>query len=456
MPVGPPIEELHFADAPSVDSVPGPESRRLRRRQERVESNAVRYPHDLPVSMAEARGATVKDADGNVFLDFFAGIGVTNVGHSNPYVVEGVTEQTETLVHTLDFPSAKRIDLIERLDDVVPGSLRGNNCVAFGGPTGSDAVEATIKLAKAATGGDGLIAFRGAYHGGTAGALSLTSDVSEKEKYTPLLGDVQHLRYPDPFRQDLDPERAVAEALREVRTVLADGWSGLANPAGIWVEPIQGEGGVVVPPTGFLQGLRDLADEHDVPLVVDEVQTGFGRTGEWFACEHDGVTPDVMPIAKGAGGIGLPFSATVFDADLDVFEPADHSGTFRGYLPAMEACVRTIDYVEAHDLLEHATALGEYVRDRLAATAADVPALADVRGRGLFVGASFVDAEGDPVPDLVEEIRRECMRRGVLTWGGGRAESVLRLMPPLVMTRDQAATGLDVVDSVVRDVAASP
>ncbi|MFB6120215.1 MAG: aminotransferase class III-fold pyridoxal phosphate-dependent enzyme, partial [Halobacteriaceae archaeon] len=246
MPVGPPIDELHFADAPSVDSVPGPESRRLRERQQRVESNAVRYPHDLPVSMAEARGATVKDADGNVFLDFFAGIGVTNVGHSNPYVVEGVEEQTETLVHTLDFPSETRMDLVERLDDIVPADLRGDNRVAFGGPTGSDAVEATIKLAKNATGGDGLIAFRGAYHGGTAGALSLTADVGEKEKYTPMLADVQHLRYPDPFRQDLTPERAVEEALREVRTVLGDEWGGLANPAGIWVEPIQGEGGVVV------------------------------------------------------------------------------------------------------------------------------------------------------------------------------------------------------------------
>jgi len=451
MPVGPPIEDLHFADAPSVDAVPGPESRRLRDRQERVESNAVRYPHDLPVSMAAAKGATVKDADGNVYLDFFAGIGVTNVGHSNPYVVEGVEEQTETLVHTLDFPSETRLDLVERLDDIVPGDLQGNNRVAFGGPTGSDAVEATIKLAKNATGGDGLIAFRGAYHGGTAGALSLTADTGEKEKYTPMLADVQHLRYPDPFRQDLSPERAVEEALREVETVLGDEWGGLANPAGIWVEPIQGEGGVVVPPGGFLSGLRDLADEHGVPLIVDEVQAGFGRTGEWFACEHEGVTPDAMPIAKGMGGIGLPLSATVYDDDMPGFEPADHSGTFRGYLPAMEASIRTIDYVEDHDLLAHATDLGEYIRERLRTVADDVPELADVRGRGLFVAAEFREGT-EPAPDLVDEIRRESMRRGVLTWGGGRAGNVLRLMPPLVLTRAQAEAGLDAVAEAVRSV----
>ncbi|MFB6121385.1 MAG: aspartate aminotransferase family protein, partial [Halobacteriaceae archaeon] len=222
------------------------------------------------------------------------------------------------------------------------------------------------------------------------------------------------------------------------------------NPAGIWVEPIQGEGGVVVPPEGFLSGLRDIADEHDVPLVVDEVQAGFGRTGEWFACEHEDVTPDVMPVAKGAGGIGMPLSATIYDSDLD-FEPADHSGTFRGYLPAMEACIRTIDYVEDHDLLAHASDLGAYIQERLHTVADDVPEVADVRGRGLFVGAEFRD-DGEAAPDLVDEIRRECMRRGVLTWGGGREANVLRLMPPLVMTREQAATGLDVVTDVIRSV----
>ncbi|MFB6143070.1 MAG: aspartate aminotransferase family protein [Halorientalis sp.] len=453
MAVGPPIDDLHFSDAPSVDAVPGPESRRLRRRQERVESNAVMYPHDLPVALGEAKGATVRDVDGNTYLDFFAGIGVVNVGHSNPYVVEGVREQTETLVHTLDFPSETRIELIERLDDVVPGDLAGHNCVAFGGPTGSDAIEATIKLAKAATGGDGLIAFRGGYHGGTAGALSLTSDVSEKEAYAPLLADVQHVRYPYPLRQDLPPERAVEESLREVWAVFEDEWSGLSNPAGIWVEPIQGEGGVVVPPAGFLEGLRDIADEHGVPLVVDEVQTGFGRTGEWFGCEHAGVTPDVMPIAKAAGGIGLPLSATVFDADLDVFEPAGHSGTFRGYLPGMRACIRAIDYIEARDLRAHAADLGEYMCGRLEAVADGVPGLVEVRGRGLFVGAEFHDEAGDPDGEVVAEIRRECMRRGVLAWAGGRDGSVLRLLPPLVMTRAQAETGLDVVAAAIREVA---
>jgi diaminobutyrate-2-oxoglutarate transaminase len=452
MAVGPPIDELHFDHAPDVDSVPGPASRRLRERQRAGESDAVRYPHDLPVALAEAKGATVRDADGNTYLDFFAGIGVVNVGHSNPYVLAGVEEQTGRLVHALDFPTETRADLVDRLDDVVPGDLSGNNRVLFGGPTGSDAVEATIKLARAATGGDGLIAFRGAYHGGTAGALSLTADVSEKERFTPLLSDVTHLRYPYPERQGLDPERAVEESLRDVRSVLADEWGGLANPAGIWVEPIQGEGGVVVPPEGFLSGLRELADEFDVPLVVDEVQTGFGRTGEWFACEHTDVTPDVMPVAKAAGGIGLPLSATVVDADLDVFEPGGHTGTFRGYLPAMRACVRAIDYVEDHGLLDHASALGSYIRDRLRTVAADVDAVADVRGRGLFVGAEFVGADGDPNPDAVDSIRRECMRRGVLTWGGGRDDHVLRLMPPLVLTRAQAETGLDVVTNVVRDV----
>jgi diaminobutyrate-2-oxoglutarate transaminase len=448
----PPPQDLHFAGAPAVDDPPGPKTRRLLERQRAEESSSVLYPTDLPVAFEAASGATLQDPDGNVYIDCFAGIGVTNVGHSNPYVVEAVTDQTERLVHTLDFPTETRLDLIERLDDVLPAGLAGDKRVAFGGPTGSDAVEATIKLAKKATGNTGLIAFRGAYHGGTAGALSLTAEKSEKRGYTPLLGDVQHVRYPYPFRQGISPEEAVNRSLRDVRDVLEDPYGGLADPAGIWVEPVQGEGGVVVPPEGFLTGLRELADEHDLPLIVDEVQTGFGRTGEWFACEHEGVTPDVIPMAKAAGGIGLPLGMTAFREDLDVWGPGGHSGTFRGYLPAMVACVRAIEYVEDHGLLGRSRELGAYLLDRLSDVAEDSPLLGEVRGRGLYVGLEFVDPLGHPSEEVAHAVRQRCFEDGVLVWGGGRAENVVRLIPPLVLTSEQARTVADVVGDAVRSV----
>src|SRR6056297_1956553 len=199
MTAGPPIDELHFADAPTVDDVPGPNTRALLEKQREIDSSAVAYPDDIPIAFEEGKGATVRDADGNTYIDLFAGIGVLNVGHSNPYVLEAVHEQADKFVHTVDFPTEARLELIEKLDEIAPAGLRGNNRVVFGGPTGSDAVEAAIKLSKYNTGGDGLVAFRGAYHGATSGAMALTSNKGFKDDYTPLLPDVVHAKYPSPF-----------------------------------------------------------------------------------------------------------------------------------------------------------------------------------------------------------------------------------------------------------------
>lgn len=451
-----PIDELHFDEKPDVGTVPGPNSRRLVEKQREIDSSAVKYADNLPIALSEGRGATVKDVDGNVYLDFFAGIGVLNVGHSNPYVTRAVEEQTRTLVQTLDFPTETRLELIEALDRIAPGDLSGNSRVLFGGPTGSNAIEGSIKLAKHNTGGHGLVAFRGAFHGSTSGAMTLTAKHGTKEDYTPLLPDSTHVRYPYPFHDDLDPEESKRRALEEVDAVLGDPASGLTNPAGVWVEPIQGEGGIVVPPEGFLSELESITDEHDVPLIVDEIQSGFGRTGKWFASEWDAVTPDITVAGKALGGVGLPLSAVIYHEELDTWKSGAHTGTFRGYLPAMRAGIRTIEYIEAHDLLSHAVELGEYIRDRLREAADTSPALADVRGRGLFVGAEFTDAGSTTAADLVESIQTRCCERGVLVWTAGRAGNVLRLIPPLVMTHRQAAIGMEIVVDVIEELTASP
>jgi len=472
MAVGPPIDELHFTEAPSVDTpIPGPRSKRLLERQERLDSSAVAYPKSVPIALEEGKGATLKDADGNVFLDFFAGIGVLNVGHSNPYVLEGVHEQTEKLVHTIDFPTEARLDFIEKLNEIAPGGLADHNRVVFGGPSGSDAIEGSIKLAKHTTGGTGMLAFRGSYHGGTAGALSLTGGKKYKAEYTPLLPDVVHVRYPYAYAERGDDANAAkvcpvgcgdlggtccesiscARALEDVRETLSDPYGGLEDPAGIWVEPIQGEGGVVVPPEGFLPGLREIADEAGIPLIFDEIQSGFGRTGKWFASEHTDVTPDAVTMAKGIGGAGLPLGAMIYHEDLDTWEPGGHIGTFRGNVPAMVGGTRAIEYIQAHDLLAHATDLGEYLRERLREAGAKCETLGEVRGEGLFVGAEFDATDTRSGKEIVADIQEYCYERGVLVWTAGRRGNVLRLLPPLVMTREQAEVGMDVIGEAITE-----
>ncbi|WP_144799186.1 aspartate aminotransferase family protein [Halorubrum depositum] len=446
---GPPIHELHFAEEPSVDQVPGPNSRRLLDRQEAIDSSAVAYPNDIPLAFEEGRGATLKDADGNVFLDFFAGIGVYNVGHANPYVNEGVHEQIDKLTHTVDFPTEPRLDLIDKLDEIAPGDLAGNSRFVFGGPTGSDAVEASIKLAKYNTGGRGLLAFRNSYHGATTGAMSITSNKKFKKPYAPLLPDVVHAPFPYPFREGRSPEESVDRALEEVRAIIEEPYGGLTDPAGIFAEPIQGEGGVVVPPEGFLSGLREIADENDLPLVFDEIQVGMGRTGEWWASEHYDVTPDVMTTAKALGGNGQPLSGTMYREDLDTWGPGDHAGTYRGHVPAMVGGLRAIEYIQSHDLLDHATEVGAWIRDRLRDAGDGDPGLGQVRGKGLFVGAEFVDANGDPDDDRVEAIQEYCYEHGVLVWTAGQYSNVLRLLPPLVLTQRQAEVGTEIIADAI-------
>jgi len=454
MSLGPEIQDLHLPDAPDVGTVPGPKSRRMVDEQLEREPLTTSYPRTLPMAIDEARGATIRDVDGNVFLDFFGGIGIMNVGHSNPYVLEGVHEQIDRCVQSVDFPTEARLEFLEALDRRAPGELSGNSLVAIGGPTGANAVEGTIKIAREYTGGDDLLAFRGSYHGCTLGALSISSTGAYKKPYSPLLTNATFLPYPHPYAQGLSEREAVEYALEETRETLEGPHSGVSNPAGIWVEPIQGTGGVVVPPSGFLEGLRTICDEHDIPLIADEIQTGFGRTGKWFATEWHDVTADMATTAKSLGGVGFPLSATIYDDSLDTVDAGFHGGTFRGHAAAMRASVRAMDYVESQDLLGRSRELGVLIRDELRSVAERTPEIGEVRGKGLMIGVEFVTADGDPAPELKREVRKRCFEDGLLVWTAGTHGHVLRLLPPLVVTREQVERGLEIITTAIRDATA--
>ncbi|MFB6250773.1 MAG: aspartate aminotransferase family protein [Halobellus sp.] len=453
MPIAPPPEELHLSQRPNLSGpIPGPRSGDLLDKQAVTEANTVAYPLSLPIAIDSAQGATIEDVDGNVYLDFSAGIGVANVGHSNPYVVETAKEQLDAIAHTIDFPTEARIEFLDALNSIAPGTLPDNNRIAFGGPTGTNAIEASIKLAKYNTGRSGIVGFDRGYHGGTMGALSLSGWSSYKSDFTPLLPDVAHVPYPNPQNHET-PEEALEATLAEVRAVLSGRAGGLDEPpAGIWVEPIQGSGGVIVPPEGFLTEMAEITAAHDVLMIVDEIQTGMGRTGEWFASDHAGITPDAMTVGKAIGGVGLPLSATIYREELDTWGPSAHAGTFRGHVPAMVAGTRAIEYIDEYDLLDRATRTGSYLQDRLRELQQQCHSLVDVRGRGLLIGAEFCDSEGAPLPEVVGSIQTQCLQRGLVVWTAGIEGHVLRLLPPLVLTDEQARVGMDILQDVVESV----
>ena len=453
------LAEMHFPEAPLIKGeLPGPEAQRFLREQQELESNVVKYPRAVPFVPAEARGATIRDVDGNVFIDFFAGIGVVNVGHANSEVLTAAQEQERKLIHSLDFPAPPRVELLRRLNEIAPGGLRGHAKVMFGGPSGSDAVEGAIKLTKRCTRRHTLIAFSGGYHGQTSGALALSSGRGFKEEYLPLLPDVHFAPYPYcyrcPFKQSR-PQDCGLLCLNYLADLLRDPYSGVAKPAAIIVEPIQGEGGVIVPPDDFLPELRRLANEEEILLILDEIQTGFGRTGKMFASEHQDVTPDIMTLAKSLGGIGYPLAGVLYHEKLDTVKPGGHMGTFRGHVVAMAAGAAAIDFMLESNIVEHAARLGELLLRELQPLPEEIEYVGEVRGKGLFIAVELVKDKKakEPYPELVKAVQRRCYERGLLIWSAGRYGNVLRLMPPLVITEELALKGLEIFKRALRELA---
>lgn len=449
------LDSLSLPDAPRIlIPPPGPRSRALLDRQHRRESQARTYPRGLPIAPAEARGATIRDADGNVFIDCLGGAGVLGVGHNNPDVVEAVRRFLNSghIVNGLDFPTEIRDRFVETLFAVLPAGLREHGRIQFCGPTGSDAADAAIKLAKTATGRHEVIAFQGAYHGMGQGPLSLMGATAPKRALGGLLAGVHFMPYGYclrcPLRLTLD--RCGFACAHMLGSALGDSHSGVTTPAAIIVEAIQGEGGGIVPPPGWLRTIGEYARASDVPLICDEIQTGLGRTGRWFAFEHEDVMPDVVLLSKAIGGLGLPLSVIVYHERLDRWRPGAHAGTFRGNQMAMAAGIAAIEFMRAHGIVERAAVLGDRLLRDLRAALSASPLVRDVRGRGLMIGVETVSTE------VARAMRQTCLARGVIVELGGRGDTVMRLLPPLVLTDAQALRVVEILADAEREIRANP
>jgi len=448
------LEELSDLRAPLIATPPpGPKSREYLEYQRRHEGSAVSYPRGLPMALRRGRGATVEDVDGNVYIDFFAGAGVLNVGHGNPAVLEAARLQMAELTHTLDIPSPPRQALAEVLRSVLPSEL---SRLFFGGPTGSDAVESAIKLAKYNSRRIPLVAFEGSYHGMTTGALSLTSGEPFRADFLPLLPEVHFLPYAYCYRCAFNksPESCGLFCAAYLDHKLEDPHSGISKPAAVIVEAVQGEGGTIVPPDGYLPALRRICDKHGVLLVVDEIQAGFCRTGRMFAFEHSGTIPDIITMSKALGGLGFPISAIAYREHLNTFPPGKHIGTFRGNVVAYAAGAASLRFMIEHGLAGRAERLGRAMLETLKGVERDSPIVGEARGKGLMLGVEFVkDKAGrDPAPDLAAKVRTACHGHGLLIEVGGHYFNVARFLPPLVLTEKLARKGLEIFAEAVRAV----
>ena len=451
------FRNLHLSNsARIIEKPPGPRSRELLAKQDHAESAAVSYPKAIPVAFKEGKGATLKDVDGNIYIDFFAGAGVVNIGHCNPEVVEAAREQMGILTHNLDFPTPIRMELVDELLSVLPAKLKDIAKLLFVAPTGSDAVESAMKLAKFNTGRVGMLSFEGAYHGMTAGAITLTANKALKQSLMPMIPEVHFVPYAYCYRCPFGGEYpdCSLECARFIEHVLDDPKSGIVDPAGIIIEAVQGEGGSLPAPDEFLREVKRISSEYCVPLIVDEIQAGMCRTGRMWACEHSGITPDIMTISKGIGG-GLPLSALVFDEKLDTWEKGAHVGTFRGNVVAVAAGVATLRFIKEHKLWKHAAKLGEEVFiPRLRELQEESRFIGETRGKGLMLGIEFVKDKDSKKPwtEFAKEIRKACYQRGLIVEIGGHFSNVVRFMPPLVLTKELAEAGLEIFTDSLREV----
>ena len=428
-------------------TLPGPLAREIVEQDHAFISPS--YPRGYPFVMDHGRGTEVWDVDGNRFLDFAAGIAVVSTGHSHPQVVKAIQEQAEKFIHiSSDFYHPKWVALGEYLDRIAPFD---EHALSFMTNSGTESVEAAIKLARYHTGRTNFIAFLGGFHGRTMGAVSFTASKPSYHKgFFPLMNGVFHVPFPDPYRPVLRslPGEDYGETV--VRYIEEEIFGKMVSPeevAGVLVEPIQGEGGYIVPAPGFFPALRKLCDRHGILLIADEVQSGIGRTGKWWAIQHFGVEPDIVASAKGIAS-GMPLGAMISRKSVTTWDKGAHGNTFGGNPISCAAALATLELIEKQ-YMRNAAEVGEYALDALHEIKMRHPSVGDVRGIGLMIGIEFVRSRESKIPDVKirDRIVDLAFSRGLLTLGCGR--SVVRISPPLSISRQEMDEGLTILEEAI-------
>ncbi|MER5834383.1 aminotransferase class III-fold pyridoxal phosphate-dependent enzyme [Streptomyces sp. NPDC002130] len=451
------------------------------RRQAARESAARTYARALPIVPVRARGLTIEGADGRRYLDCLSGAGTLALGHNHPVVLESLRRVLDSgaPLNALDLATPVKDAFLTELFRTLPPGLADRAHVRFCGPAGSEAVKTAYALVRAATGRSGLLAFTGAGGGSTARALDTTS----ADAHDALIARLPHSQ-DDGCPFGVGSERGADLAARWAQSLLDDPASGVPLPAGVIVEPVQGEGGLIPAPDAWLRRMRQLTADRSVPLIADESRTGVGRTGAFWAVEHSGVTPDVMVLSNAIGG-SLPLAVVVYRDDLDTGEPGTPAEAFPGNQLAMAAGTATLAHVRENALAERAATLGARMLDQLQRLVSEFACVGDVRGRGLMIGVELVDPDGEEepgssgatrvtecgmeasvrpgsgprprplpaAPELAAAVQRECLRRGLIVGLGGLSASVVQLLPPLTITDEQAAAVLDRLADAVRAAA---
>ncbi len=433
--------------------IPGPKARRMVERDEKVTSPS--YTRVYPLVVARGEGAMIEDVDGNRFLDFTAGIAVCSTGHCHPRVVEAITRQAANLLHMsgTDFYYPAQFELAEKLTKITPGKFAKR---VFFTNSGTEAVEAAFKLARYHTKRPNVIAFYGGFHGRTMGSLSLTaSKVTQRRGFGPLVPGVFHVPYADCRGGNHKPTAKGGTPAGPVDLIEKTLFRKEVAPeevAAIFVEPIQGEGGYLVPPPEFHRELRALCDRHGILFVADEIQSGMGRTGKMCAIEHWGVEPDIICLAKGIAS-GLPLGAIVARTELMSWPPGAHASTFGGNPVACAAALETIALLE-EGLMENAAKQGDFLLAELGKLKRTHQTIADVRGKGLMIGFDVAAADGSPAPDEAERLVQLAFHKGLLLLRCG--ESAIRLCPPLVVTREHCQTALSIIGECLDEMTSKP
>ncbi|EGQ9177397.1 aminotransferase class III-fold pyridoxal phosphate-dependent enzyme [Vibrio alginolyticus] len=424
------------------------------------ESEVRSYPRRLPIAIKQAFGCLVEDTRGQIFLDCLAGAGTLALGYNHPEINQALKEQLDSGLpyQTLDIATSAKTTFIQSVKSFLPQELSENSVIQFCGPSGADAVEAAIKLAKQTTGRNTMFAFRGAYHGMTNGTMGMMGNLGTKARRTGLMSDVHFMPFPYNLRCPfgLGGDEGAKASIRYIDRLLNDDESGIMKPAAIIVEPVQGEGGVVPAPAFWLRELRRICDEHGILLIFDEIQCGVGKTGYNFAFEESGIVPDILCLSKAIGG-GLPMSLLVINKQHDTWKPGEHTGTFRGNQLAMVSGAKALEIIQRDNLVEHANIAGQYLRYGLESIQKRVNCIAEVRGKGLMLGVEIKNPDGElnkfgePQADseLTLSIQRAALERGLIVEKGGREGAVIRFLPPLIISFEQIDFVLRVFEDAI-------